>query len=446
MKIADWKGTFKRRPQFALAAAAILHLTLTLSVFAVGRSGVLPQQIDPDGIGDFASDGYVHKPVMDSLAGTLRQGELGAWIKSQETLHVKVFSISALVMEPLLGSNILTIEPVNLICYLAILVLTFTLARIVAGARAAWLATLIVALWPSFILHSTQFLRDPFLILAVLTLMTLLMLTLKKNINWRDAMVSVVLGAVAIYLAWQTRPEMWLVLTAIIFVSALLLMLKLAFTRKMPAANLLTAVCLAVLSIAMPRPAAGVVSQPLSNAAVTAETSSTDKPAVVRHPIWERIAIARLRFIVYGHGGSPIDENVLFNSSSDIVRYVPRALEIGYFAPFPSAWFTPGKQLGRIGRIVSGFEMALTYLFEALACFFVWRTRKRVSSWLLVLATSLGTLALGLVVVNLGTLYRMRYPFWVLIVIMAAAVLATKSLGWFTHERKAATVASIPSS
>jgi hypothetical protein len=35
----------------------------------------------------------------------------------------------------------------------------------------------------------------------------------------------------------------------------------------------------------------------------------------------------------------------------------------------------------------------------------------------------MGMLALGLVVCNIGTLYRMRYPFWILIVIMAAAAI-----------------------
>jgi hypothetical protein len=31
--------------------------------------------------------------------------------------------------------------------------------------------------------------------------------------------------------------------------------------------------------------------------------------------------------------------------------------------------------------------------------------------------------ALGLVVANLGTLYRMRYPFWILLVIMGTGTL-----------------------
>jgi hypothetical protein len=394
---------------------------VALSVFTVGRLGIAPQQFDQDGIGDFASDGHVHKPIMDSLVGTLQQGEFGAWIKSGEAFHVKLFSLAGVITEPLLGSNILTIEPLNLLFYLAILALTFMLARIVAGARAAWLATLVVALWPSLVLHSTQFLRDPLVIIAVLTLVTLLVLIIKQNLTWRRATGVVVAGAAAIYLAWHARPEMWVVIAAIIFAATLLLVAKIAVTRKIIAANLFAMVAVAALSIGMPRPAAGVVSMPLSTAVARPGVKTSVSGL---NFIWGRVAAARELFILHGRSaGSVIDESVVFNSSTDIVRYVPRALEIGYFAPFPSLWFTAGSKVGIIGRIISGVEMVLTYLFEALACFFVWQTRRRFSSWLLVLATMIGMLALGLVVTNVGTLYRMRYPFWILIMIMGSGAL-----------------------
>jgi len=427
------KATLKAKPHYALALAAVFHLMITLSVFTAGRLGVAPQKIDRDGIGDFASDGHIHKPIMDALVGTLKQGEIGAWIHSKETFHVKLFSLIGLVTEPLVGSNILTIEPLNLLSYLAILSLTFTLARIVAGWRAAWLATLIIAFWPSLVLHSTQFLRDPLVIMAVLTLITLTVLILKNKLNWQRATDSVFAGIAAIYLAWHTRPEMWLVVTAIIFVAALLLLIKIAVTRKILAANLVAMAALAVLSIGMPRPAVGVVSMPLFSAVSNPEAKTV---TAAMPSVWGRVAVARERFIIYGRGaGSVIDESVSFNSPGEIVRYVPRALEIGYFAPFPSLWFTASKKVGLVGRIVSGVEMTLTYLFEALACLFVWQNRRQFSSWLLVLATLIGMLALGLVITNVGTLYRVRYPFWIPIVVMAASFLTAK---FFTGSREPA--------
>jgi len=426
MRIENLKATLKRSPQFALAFAAIFHLMIVLTVFTVGRLGIAPKQFDRDGIGDFASDGHIHKPVMDSLIDVLRHGEFGSWIQTREAFHVKVFSLAGLIMEPLVGSNILTIEPLNLLCYLAILTLTFTLARTVAGSRAAWLATLIVAFWPSLVLHSTQFLRDPLVLIATLMLFTVLVLILKQKLNWRRATGVVGAGAAAIYLAWQSRPEMWLVVTAIIFVAALLLVAKIAVTRKIIAANLVAMAAVAALAIGMPRPAVGVVSMPFSH---DVDSSGADPDSGLAS-IWRRVATARSSFIVASQGaGSVTDENIRFNSSADIVRYVPRALEIGYFAPFPSLWFGAGNKVGITGRIISGVEMVLTYLFEALACLFVWQNRKRFSSWLLVLATAIGMLALGLVVTNVGSLYRMRYPFWILIVIMGSGALVNLYAG-----------------
>ena len=109
-----------------------------------------------------------------------------------------------------------------------------------------------------------------------------------------------------------------------------------------------------------------------------------------------------------------------FTNKAELIKFVPRAIEIGYLAPFPKMWFTTGYNVGLIGRLLSGFEGILTYVIELLACVFVWRNRRRVEVWLLVLATAIGVTALGLVVVNVGTLYRMRYPFWILLAILGS--------------------------
>jgi hypothetical protein len=404
----------------ALAAAAIFHVILTLSVFSLGRLGVTPQKFDSDGIGEFAKDSRGHKAGVDSLVSLLKQGAMRSWVNSGEPLHVKVYSLGAVLVEPLLDSNILAAEPVNLFCYLAILVLTFILGRIVAGERAAWLAALVVGIWPSLLLHTTQFLRDPLVLTAALTIMTVLVILLQRDVNWPRATGIVLAGVVAIFLVWHTRPEIWLVITAIVFAATGLLLIKIVFTRKLLPVNLLAMASLAVLSIAMPRPAVGVVSLPLTSSPASPGSTASSAPSIA-----SRVAIARNKFMVEGRNvsGSLIDDDVVFSSSGDVIRYIPRALEIGYLAPFPSMWFKSGYSVGLLGRVISGLETTLTYLIEILACIFVWRHKGEFGAWLLVLATVLGMVALGLVVANLGTLYRMRYPFWILLVIMGVGSL-----------------------
>ena len=93
---------------------------------------------------------------------------------------------------------------------------------------------------------------------------------------------------------------------------------------------------------------------------------------------------------------------------------------VGFFAPFPNMWLRAGKQVGYTGRVISGFETLLTYMIESIALIGLWSARRNLSAWFLVIVIALGALALGLVVNNMGAMYRLRYPFWVLMVILGA--------------------------
>jgi hypothetical protein len=124
--------------------------------------------------------------------------------------------------------------------------------------------------------------------------------------------------------------------------------------------------------------------------------------------------------VVPAEKGSQIDSDVGMKSWRDIMLQAPRALEVGFFAPFPYMWFQRGQLVGAGGRLVSGIETLLTYMIECLALFGLWRARRRLSAWFLAVSIVLGTLALGLAVNNIGALYRLRYPFWIMIVVLGA--------------------------
>jgi hypothetical protein len=115
---------------------------------------------------------------------------------------------------------------------------------------------------------------------------------------------------------------------------------------------------------------------------------------------------------------SNIDPQVEFSSLADIGWYLPRAAVIGFFAPFPNMWLTPVDPAGRLRRRLAGIETACMYLIEALALIGLWVYRRQLQTWLLVLAAAIGVIALGMVVTNIGTLYRIRYAFWMLLIII----------------------------
>ena len=115
---------------------------------------------------------------------------------------------------------------------------------------------------------------------------------------------------------------------------------------------------------------------------------------------------------------SNIDPHVEFSSLADIGWYLPRAAVIGFFAPFPNMWLTPVDPAGRMRRRLAGIETVCMYVIEALALLGLWSCRRHLPTWLLVLAAAIGVIALGMVVANIGTLYRIRYAFWILLIII----------------------------
>jgi len=154
--------------RFLIVAAAIWHVSVAIAVFSVGRYQLFPSQIQTTGIG--TSDGIVYQDQIPELCRILKNEGLVKWATWPNQLHVRLYSLPAAVVSRWFAFNILTIEPLNLLYYLAILILVFKLAEAIFDYRSGLIAAVIVGLWPSFLVHTTQLLRDPLLILAVLVL------------------------------------------------------------------------------------------------------------------------------------------------------------------------------------------------------------------------------------------------------------------------------------
>ena len=129
---------------------------------------------------------------------------------------------------------------------------------------------------------------------------------------------------------------------------------------------------------------------------------------------------------------SNVDVNVKFTSAGDIITYIPRALQIGLFSPFPNQWFERGK-LGSttLMRRVSAFEMVIIYFALFFSCFALWLWRKIVAIYITYGFTIGMILTYALVVVNVGTLHRMRYGF-----IMTLVAFGLAAMAFFIDQRK----------
>jgi hypothetical protein len=436
-----------------LIAAAVFHITVTLSIYGLGRYELLPGMIDASGTAvSFGSDGIKLRIAADKLSDALAHGEISDWLHAPAPPHLKLYSIPFVVLRPFFGSTILSAEPLNVSYYLAIIILTFTLGRETFGRRTGLIAATVVALWPSLLLHTTQLLKDPLFLVGMLAFVHVSVRLLAERLSWPMAILTAAGGGGLALVVWLGRDSMGELPIATAALGLLLLIVRQFREKHFLAPNVVGLVLLLMIS-------AGVVAivptfhRPrLQRSAAERFGSGNDlsdntktepiepqKTLFLSTQFVARVQKVRERFVVeYPNASSNIDSSVRLTSLADLVRYLPRALMIGLLAPFPNMWFASGNQVGSAGRLVSGMETMALYVIEGLAIpglFSGLRGRRRYSLWLLLLVAASGIISLGLVVVNIGALYRLRYVFLILLIIPGMEG-ARKVAAWFRGTRK----------
>lgn len=136
---------------------------------------------------------------------------------------------------------------------------------------------------------------------------------------------------------------------------------------------------------------------------------------------FKRISELRVHFIAHGisvGAGSGIEEDQVPDNILDAALYLPRALVVGTFAPFPSSW----AERVSLPRLAAAGETFVWYLFFIGAVALAWKRPSR---------TLLAGIAFCSVLLaifsytnpNVGTLYRVRFGYWMFILLCG-------SVGW----------------
>ena len=113
---------------------------------------------------------------------------------------------------------------------------------------------------------------------------------------------------------------------------------------------------------------------------------------------------------------------------SDVLLRLPQATATALWAPFPWQWFRTDGGTG-VFRQVSAIETMLLVLLTPWLVLGVWRgMRTRMDgAWLLIGYSVPAAIVMGLVVLNLGSLFRLRLQFLIPLLIIAAAYGASNS-------------------
>jgi 4-amino-4-deoxy-L-arabinose transferase-like glycosyltransferase len=425
--------------------AAALHLALSLSINLAGRFNLLPGLFDESGISSaLAFDSFFYRIKATELVAILARGHVADWLGAPLPFHVKLYSLSFTALSPLFGFTMLSVEPLNILYYLLIVVLVFKIGEEVFDERTALLAAAIVALWPSFLLHTTQLLRDPLFILMTLSLVLVITRWLTREHTLRRAILEALGGAAASAIVWLTRYNAWKLIVGFVLLGVLLLIVRQLRERRWLAGNIAGAALLLIVMVNVPF----VLGKFLLPDAFTSQPPTAEDLARYSLPpcldetraatvktesgAWSRLRARADAWVAslgefrrsftkfYADAGSNIDVCVRMNTVGDLVRYLPRGAANGFFAPYPNMWLRSGSTVGLSGRLLSGIEMLALYLIELLAILCLWTGRRRLPVWLIFLVACFGIIAHGLVVVNVAVLFRMRYVFWMLLIILGA--------------------------
>lgn len=128
-----------------------------------------------------------------------------------------------------------------------------------------------------------------------------------------------------------------------------------------------------------------------------------------------RTRIGMIRYNQKVGAGSLIDEDAAPRSASALTQYLPRALAIGLFAPFPNTWLEKPSVM----RLVAAGETMCWYLIAPgllLALYF----RRTIELAVTILFAGFFLAVFSFVTPNVGTLYRYRYVFEFLLIAAAA--------------------------
>lgn len=132
----------------------------------------------------------------------------------------------------------------------------------------------------------------------------------------------------------------------------------------------------------------------------------------------KKVSALRSHFLNYGlsiEAGSIMDADVKPENAGQAIAYLPRALVVGLFAPFPDFWM---EKLS-LPRIIGALETLVFYLFFPGVLFIL---RHRISRPLLVCLVTAGAVMVvnTFVSPNIGTLHRVRYGQWFVFLLIGA--------------------------
>ncbi len=396
----------------------LFHITFSILLSIIARSAVLSSLHNGQGLWNFTLDSFAYHDEAVRLLELFRDGDYAGWWQSSPWWHVRWIGLSYAVLTP----DPLSYAPINGLTWAITIYCVYKIVNQLFPdrRRLAIVTALTFGLWPSYLLHTTQLLKDPLYIMGILLMFwgCIDLLSVRRTVS------SVFLLSLGVLIAYLNRTY---ILEPLICLSLLAAILELWQTRRAWGQAGLAILIIAGLGVYCYIQRPEIQIQPLSGQQghiqpkpqpkAEIPTSSRNRNGHAVSKLVEKgvgkISYLRERYIrIYPNAGTNIDTNVHFRSLADILAYIPRATLVGFLAPFPLHWFEDAKTAGRASRLVAGLEMVVWYVLLVGFLYFLVTGPVDLYSrvWMLVYTLSL-VLLTALVVTNMGALYRMRFVY-----------------------------------
>ena len=433
--MSEYRGF--HRLTFWLVLLGVLHMGLSLAMYEVSMSGWFPSLTTGDGFWKFLPDSIGDHLIAARMASLLAQGDWVSWWHSfprNGQFHVRIVSL----FYALLGHSPLSAIPFNTGTYLLVVFLIYKIGETLFDRESAFWSSVVVALWPSFLLHGTQIGKELLYVLGYLLFLFALLRLLCKTIHLHEAHWVILPALVGFGTVLAIRFYMIYFTIVIWFLGAAVVLLRSGVRRAITSGAFPVAMGILICFVGMSYLKDSYLDSFYREAKVriagvpnAGDHFFGDRrdPAEAQWTLTWQIIRFRKKSQVVASGqsyttpvleipegspeiGSNIDTKVNLQNDMDILRYLPRALQIGLGAPFPSMWFNASGTVGLMGRMLAGLETALMYVAFVMAAMCFIRNWRNPGLWILGVFALGGMLLLGLVVINVGTLFRLRYVFW----------------------------------
>lgn len=381
---------------------------------------------------------FYHKSAV-LIAGDIHAQGWSAWsfwsAKTNTTGNVAILAAlyAAFSIDPAL------IIPVNAFLHATSAFLLFLISRELWSARvgttAGMVAAVLFVIFPSALSWYSQPLKDSFLIAGILLIVYSWLRALRPQSIKAGVLLPLIWMAAGVLLVTLVKPYYLMLLLVATGLTTCVVTINLWWTKPPQRFRILSfyivALSMILVTHALIKPNLNSGSG-LQYAEWTdgGSQEAADKGEGLRwqwaHSTWlpesldkylEITAKTRAGMIQYNQqvgANSLIDAEAAPKNATEVIQYLPRALQIGLFAPMPNTWM----QKLSVARLVAIGETIIWYcLIPGLFAALYYRRTLAVA---VVLVSALYFLAvLSFVTPNVGTLYRYRYAYEFLLIVVA---------------------------